>query len=307
MIASISLDLDNQWSYMKTHGDAGWETFPSYLPLVVPRVLNLLKEIDLTITFFVVGQDAERSENSEALRSIADAGHEIGNHSFHHEPWLHLYSREEIVREFERSERAIEGVTGQRTLGFRGPGFSYSETVLQVLSERGYLYDASTFPTFLGPIARAYYFLHSGLGKQEKDQRKQLFGSWNAGFQRLRPFRWNLSNDQNQSLIEIPVTTMPWLKVPIHLSYVMYLATFSPWVAKRYFYQAMRFCWLNRVQPSLLLHPLDFMGCDDLEELAFFPGMSLESKPKVAIARETLGWMARSFECLTMKEHASRV
>ena len=307
MIASISLDLDNQWSYMKTHGDAGWETFPSYLPLVVPRVLNLLKEIDLTITFFVVGQDAERSENSEALRSIAEAGHEIGNHSFHHEPWLHLYSREEIVREFERSERAIEGVTGRRTLGFRGPGFSYSETVLQVLSERGYLYDASTFPTFLGPIARAYYFLHSGLGKQEKDQRKQLFGSWNAGFQRLRPFRWNLSNDQNQSLIEIPVTTMPWLKVPIHLSYVMYLATFSPWVAKRYFYQAMRFCWLNRVQPSLLLHPLDFMGCDDLEELAFFPGMSLESKPKVAIARETLGWMARSFECLTMKEHASRV
>lgn len=307
MIASISLDLDNQWSYMKTHGDTGWESFPSYLPLVVPRVLNLLKEIDLTITFFVVGQDAERSENSAALRSIAAAGHEVGNHSFHHEPWLHLYSREEIVREFERSEKAIEGVTGQRTLGFRGPGFSYSETVLQVLSERGYLYDASTFPTFLGPIARAYYFLHSGLGKKEKDQRKQLFGSWNAGFQRLRPFRWNLSNNQNQSLIEIPVTTMPWLKVPIHLSYVMYLATFSPWVAKRYFYQAMRFCWLNRVQPSLLLHPLDFMGCDDIKALAFFPGMSLESKPKVAIARETLGWMARSFECLTMKQHASRV
>lgn len=292
---------------MKTHGDTGWESFPSYLPLVVPRVLNLLKEIDLTITFFVVGQDAERSENSAALRSIAAAGHEVGNHSFHHEPWLHLYSREEIVREFERSEKAIEGVTGQRTLGFRGPGFSYSETVLQVLSERGYLYDASTFPTFLGPIARAYYFLHSGLGKKEKDQRKQLFGSWNAGFQRLRPFRWNLSNNQNQSLIEIPVTTMPWLKVPIHLSYVMYLATFSPWVAKRYFYQAMRFCWLNRVQPSLLLHPLDFMGCDDIKALAFFPGMSLESKPKVAIARETLGWMARSFECLTMKQHASRV
>ncbi len=26
-IASLSLDLDNKWSYMKTHGDAGWETF----------------------------------------------------------------------------------------------------------------------------------------------------------------------------------------------------------------------------------------------------------------------------------------
>ena len=307
MIASISLDLDNQWSYMKTHGDLGWESFPTYLHIVVPRVLNLLEELGLTITFFVVGQDAQLDENTEALRSIADSGHEIGNHSFHHEPWLHLYSRDQIVDEFERSEQAIERATGQRTIGFRGPGFSYSETVLQVLAERNYLYDASTFPTFLGPIARAYYFLHSGLGKKEKDKRKQLFGSWNAGFQQLRPFHWNLSKTQNRSLVEIPVTTMPWFKVPIHLSYVMYLATFSTWLAKRYFYQAMRFCWLNRVQPSLLLHPLDFMGRDDIKELAFFPGMSLDSRPKVALARETLGWMASSFECVTMKEHASRI
>ena len=30
-LASLSLDLDNQWSYMKTHGDPGWESLPSYL------------------------------------------------------------------------------------------------------------------------------------------------------------------------------------------------------------------------------------------------------------------------------------
>ncbi len=29
-LASISLDVDNLWSYMKTHGDAGWEQRPSY-------------------------------------------------------------------------------------------------------------------------------------------------------------------------------------------------------------------------------------------------------------------------------------
>ena len=40
--ASLSLDLDNQWSYMKTHGDPGWESLPSYLALVVPRVLDFL-------------------------------------------------------------------------------------------------------------------------------------------------------------------------------------------------------------------------------------------------------------------------
>ena len=38
--ASLSLDLDNQWSYMKTHGDPAWESLPSYLDVVVPRALG---------------------------------------------------------------------------------------------------------------------------------------------------------------------------------------------------------------------------------------------------------------------------
>ena len=54
-IGSISLDLDNKWSYMKTHGDAGWEEFPSFLDLVVPRILDFLQEHSQKITFFVVG------------------------------------------------------------------------------------------------------------------------------------------------------------------------------------------------------------------------------------------------------------
>jgi len=304
MIASISLDLDNKWSYMKTHGDAGWESFPTYLDVVVPRVLDLFDELGITLTFFVVGQDADRDENRPVLRSIADRGHEIGNHSYHHEPWLHLYSKDRIVEEFVRSEACIERATGKKTIGFRGPGFSYSQDVLQVLCDRGYQYDASTFPTFLGPIARAYYFLHSGFGKKERDQRNHLFGDWNAGFQRLRPFRWHF---ENGSLVEVPVTTMPWFKVPIHLSYVMYLATFSRSVAAFYFYSALNFCWLNRVQPSLLLHPLDFMGSDDETGLSFFPGMSSNAATKVQLARELLGWMSRKFECLTMQEHVKRI
>ncbi len=46
-LASLSLDLDNRWSYMKTHGDEGWESFPSYLDVVVPRVLDLLAKRNL--------------------------------------------------------------------------------------------------------------------------------------------------------------------------------------------------------------------------------------------------------------------
>src|SRR5215468_7738903 len=98
-IASLSLDLDNLWSYLKTHGDPGWESFPSYLELLVPRVLNFLKTRGLTITVFLVGQDAALEKNRELLTAVAEAGHEIGNHSFHHEPWLHLYTTQQLEDE----------------------------------------------------------------------------------------------------------------------------------------------------------------------------------------------------------------
>ena len=40
---------------------------------------------------------------------------------------------------------------GRRPIGFPGPGFSWSPDLLEVLAERGYRYDASTLPTYLGP------------------------------------------------------------------------------------------------------------------------------------------------------------
>ncbi len=107
--ASLSLDLDNQWSYMKTHGDAGWQSHPSYLDAVVPRILAFLAERRLTITFFIVGQDAALEKNRAALRSISAAGHEIGNHSFRHEPWLHLYTAAELDEELQPGRRGDRG------------------------------------------------------------------------------------------------------------------------------------------------------------------------------------------------------
>ena len=120
--ASLSLDLDNHWAYLKTHKDPGWEDFPSYLDALVPHVLDILRKEELRITFLIVGQDAALDKNHDALRALADSGHEIGNHSFHHEPWLHKRSETEIEDELAQAEDAIEAATGVRTRGFRGPG-----------------------------------------------------------------------------------------------------------------------------------------------------------------------------------------
>ena len=300
-LASLSLDLDNKWSYMKTHGDAGWESFPSYLDVVVPRALEALDQRGLKITFFIVGQDAAIDSNGAALRSIADAGHEVGNHSFHHEPWLHLYEPAQLAEELTRAEDAIVSATGQRPVGFRGPGYSFSQPLLAELARRGYEYDASTFPTFLGPLARWYYFLRANLSGGEREQRKQLFGKFAEGFRPLRPFRWaGLARD----LIEIPVTTMPYAKLPIHVSYLLYLAGFSERLAIAYFRWAMRLCDWSRVEPSLLLHPLDFIGGDDDPDLAFFPAMGSPSAKKLRLVGRVLDELGRRRRIVTMREHA---
>ncbi len=303
MIASLSLDLDNKWSYMKTHGDPGWESFPSYLDVCVPRVLEFLAERDLRITFFIVGQDAAIDENRRSLSLIAPAGHEIGNHSFRHEPWLHLYSKDELVDEFERTETALAEATGARPRGFRGPGYSLSPTVLEVLAERGYDYDCSTLPTYIAPLARAYYFFKSPeMSEDEREKRKKLFGRFSDGFQRLKPYRWTIGD---RVITEIPVTTLPLFKTPIHASYVIYLSTFSRAAARAYWKSALAMCRATGTEPSLLLHPLDFLSADDAPELSFFPAMALPVKEKLAFVGEILSDFSDRFDVVTMSEHAA--
>ena len=301
---SLSLDLDNLWSYMKTHGDAGWESFPSYLDVVVPRILEVLEAFSLRITVFVVGQDAALERNCGALRSLVEAGHEIGNHSFHHEPWLHLYSTDEVAAEIERAEAAIEGATGIRPRCFRGPGYSVSETVLCVLQKRGYQYDCSTFPTFVGPLARAYYFLRARLDADQKSKRNALFGGLRDGIRPLTPYRWDLPEGQ---LLEIPVTTLPVLRMPIHFSYLHWLAGFSEALASAYFAAALRACDVAGIAPSLLLHPLDFLGRDDIAELAFFPGMAQTGAEKMDRMNRLLDALSTRYAVLTMGEFAGQI
>jgi len=303
-VCSLSLDLDNLWSYMKTHGDSGWESLPTYLDLVVPRALEVLQRYGWTITFFIVGQDAALEKNHDALASIAAAGHEIGNHSFHHEPWLHLYTEEQTEDEIERAEHAIESATGERPRGFRGPGYSLSEATIDVLARRGYEYDASTLPTFLGPLARAYYFQTSDLSDKERDQRKILFGEFKDGLRPIRPYLWE---HRHANLLEIPVTTLPVLRVPFHFSYLLYLGTYSTSLARLYFRSALALCRMARVEPSLLLHPLDFVGGDDVSELEFFPAMKTSSAQKTELLSSLFGILDHRFDVLKIRSHSDRL
>lgn len=303
-LANLSLDLDNEWAYLKTHGDPVWESYPSYLNVVVPRILPVLARRKLLITVFVVGQDAALEYNHEALAQIASAGHEIGNHSLRHEPWLHLFSEHELEQELAEAERYIQTATGQKPTGFRGPGYSQSSTMLRVLARRGYAYDASSLPSFIGPIARAYYFATGQFNDEQRERLNRLFGSWKDGLRPLKPYRWCFDGI---SLLEMPVTTFPGFRVPIHLSYVMYLAGFSTVLAHAYFNTALWTCRLLGVEPSILLHPLDFLGGADVPRLQFFPSMGLTGEQKIAVVERCLDSLTHLFDVRSVGEHAAIV
>lgn len=303
--APLSLDLDNKWSYLKTHGDESWQTFPSYLETIVPRALETLAERDWRITWFLVGKDAEDATHHDLLRSIADAGHEVGNHSHMHEPWLHQYSREELVDDLGRSHDAIEKATGRIPVGFRGPGFSLSETTLEVLQSLGYQYDATTFPNILNPVGRLYYLRTSNLSDEEKERRKALFGTTKDAFRANRPYRWALRD--GNTMPEVPVTTMPLFRVPIHFSYVIWLAGKSRFLAKTYWRIALLMCKVSGTVPSLLLHPLDFLGSDDEPELGFFPGMDITAAKKADIMHELLDMWEKQYETMPIGDYVGRL
>jgi peptidoglycan-N-acetylglucosamine deacetylase len=301
-LASLSLDLDNQWSYMKTHGDPGWETFPTYLDVFIPYVLDALNDLNLKVTFFIVGQDAALEKNSKALGLLTEQGHEVGNHSFHHEPWLATYSKDRIEKEIRDTEEHIIRVTGQKPVGFRGPGFSWSADLFEVLVKNGYQFDASTLPTFLGPLARRYYFNTAKLTEQEKKLRENLFGGFKDGLRPVKPYCWRLGS--GSMLLEIPVSTIPWIKVPFHLSYLIYLSRFSVLLMKAYLKTAVTFCRSSGTEPSFLLHPLDLIGKEQLPQLAFFPGMDLSGARKIELFKMAIGILAERFQIVKMSVHA---
>lgn len=297
--ASVSLDLDNLWAYLKTHGDHDWKRYPSFLPTAVPRLLEVFGEQKLTTTVFAVGADVVREDGAKAVAEISAAGHEVANHSYGHEPWLHRYSRAQLQEELVRTEEAIVAAGAPRPLGFRGPGYSVTPDLLELLVERGYDYDASTWPTWIGPLARAY---HNRTAKSPSSD--ELFGGVGRVNAPVAAYRWRVGVDT--SLVELPVTTMPLLRTPIHASYLQQLNQVSPRLARGYFHTALRLCLARGVGPSLLLHPTDVLDSTEAPGMEFFPGMAVPSARKTELLGWVLGALRRHFDVVGTGEHVAR-
>ena len=82
------------------------------------QILDILRQYRVPAAFFCCGKNVERFP--EVVRRIEAEGHAIGNHTYSH-PLFYLKSRAVIDRELDRTQDAIERVTGSRPRIFRPP------------------------------------------------------------------------------------------------------------------------------------------------------------------------------------------
>ena len=110
------------------------------LAIGYPRVFEMLERHGVRATFFVEGWNG--LQHPEAVREIAERGHELGMHGWLHERWAGLAPEEE-ARLARRATEALERAARVRPLGFRAPGGARSPATEGVLRALGYRYDAS--------------------------------------------------------------------------------------------------------------------------------------------------------------------
>lgn len=300
--ATLSLDLDDLWSYRRSFGLAETAATPSLLPVAIPRFLEFMQTHGLHGTVFVVGRDAEQPAVAALLKRIAAAGHELGNHSYEHAGDIESWSAERQRADLSRAHAAIAAATGLAPRGFRGPSFRVSPQLLELVQSLGYRYDASTFPNALGALARRWQRRRAGQLGTKATFAADAYGSSRSRRQPLTPYAWDLPGG---ALIEVPVTTLPGLRIPIHGTYLQFLADHSALAARAYARAAVAALRQARVDPHYLLHATDFIGCDDPFDCAFFPGMRRPWRDKVALLSLVVGRLQDAFAVMPVDAYVT--
>ncbi|MBK7706030.1 MAG: DUF3473 domain-containing protein [Acidobacteria bacterium] len=124
-----------------------WGNFDPRYERNTLKTLDLLDELETRATFFVLGWIAER--NPKLIRVITSRGHEVASRGFYHRGLKNLTS-DEFREDLRKSNLAIENAGGQKVIDYRSAeklNYQKDSWIFDVLSEEGFVYDASFLPS----------------------------------------------------------------------------------------------------------------------------------------------------------------
>ncbi len=104
-------------------------------PQFTPKLLAILEQQGVKATFFLVGEMAEKSP--DLARAEAAAGHDIGNHTYHHVNLTKIPSGQ-VATEVQACSDVLKAILGQPVDLFRPPGGDYNQQVAEVTEALGY-------------------------------------------------------------------------------------------------------------------------------------------------------------------------
>lgn len=143
----LTFDIEDWYNHDDYSRDFAWEKHEVRIYEGTEKILSALSERGLKGTFFCVGWLAEH--HPQVIKDIAAAGHHIGCHSYQHE-LATRFTQQEFKEDTYKAKCLIEDVTGVEVNAFRVPSFSITTQNLwtfDVLSELGFKYDSSVFPS----------------------------------------------------------------------------------------------------------------------------------------------------------------
>jgi peptidoglycan-N-acetylglucosamine deacetylase len=101
-----------------------------------PRLLDLLKQRKIKVTFFIRGQFA--ALYPDIMKRMAAEGHEIGNHAWSH-PYLQTMDEDGVAEELEKTHEIIVQLTGVTPKIMRPPyGFFTRNQIFWASHKVGY-------------------------------------------------------------------------------------------------------------------------------------------------------------------------
>ncbi|SDK47319.1 polysaccharide deacetylase family protein [Natronincola ferrireducens] len=102
---------------------------------VIPEILQILKEKEIKITFFVTGRWVKAFP--DLFQTIVEAGHEIGSHGYQHLDYSKL-SLEQNKQQIKQAEEVIIKYGAKRPILFAPPSGAYNQYTLIAAEELGY-------------------------------------------------------------------------------------------------------------------------------------------------------------------------
>lgn len=142
----LTFDIEDWYCRDMANSDREWEKKEVRIYEGVDMILSALEKKGTKGTFFCLGWLAEH--HPAVIKQIADAGHQIGCHSYQHDVATR-FTPKEFKQDTYRAKSLLEDVSGKPVELFRAPAFSVTKNnlfVFEVLSELGFTTDCSIFP-----------------------------------------------------------------------------------------------------------------------------------------------------------------